>query len=788
MLSTLDKKLLADLGRLRGQVVTIALVIACGIASYVVLHGNSRALQRAQAAFYEAQRFGDVFAWLERAPRSLLGRVETIPGVERVSARVQKPATLLLPEEPLPIPGEVVGIPGRDAAGLNALALRDGRLPEPGQTSEAVLLAGFADARGIGPGALLPTVVNGERRELRVVGLALSPEYVMAIAPGELSADPARVFVAFMNQDAVAAAFDMVGAFNQLSLALAPGADEDQVKASLDRLLSPYGGLGAKSRARQMSHYMLTAELEQLRGMSTLLPMIFLAVAALLVNVVLARLVQLQQPELATLKAVGYTSFEVSLHLLKLVLVVAGLGALIGLSFGAWFGGKLTGVYDAYFKFPNLRFQLSVADAAVVVGISWLAAALGAFSVVRRVARLPPAEAMRPPTPPRYRRALPDRIGLGRLIGPSLQMVVRELWRRPLRLLGSVLAIGAGTGLSVVGAFYYDGVEALLQTQFETVMREDVAVSLASPLPSRAARELEHLPGVLRAEGLRNVPVRFRHAHHAREGVLIGYPPSSDMRTLRDQLGREVALPADGVVLTDKLAEILEVRVGDTVTLDILEGQRGSVSVHVSGLVSESFGLQGHMRSPALHELLHQESQVSLVLLQTDPRYDGEIDARLKAVPAVASVTRRAELLQAFRSQSASMILVAAGIITLFAGIITVGVVYNNARIALAVRARDLASLRVLGFTRGEVSSVLLGEIAIQVLLALPLGLLAGRVLVHALTQMADPETYRLPLLLTPRSYAFAVLVTLLAAATSALLVRRRVDRLDLIAVLKTRD
>jgi putative ABC transport system permease protein len=319
-------------------------------------------------------------------------------------------------------------------------------------------------------------------------------------------------------------------------------------------------------------------------------------------------------------------------------------------------------------------------------------------------------------------------------------------------------------------------------------MREDAAVGFASPLPARATRELAHLPGVLGAEGLRGVPVRFRSAHHSREGQLMGYPEQAQMRTLRDSYGNPVALPAAGLVLTDKLAEILELSVGDTLLIDILEGERGTRTASVSGLVSESFGLQGHMRYDALHDLLGQEPKVSQVLLRTDPKLDGLIDERLKEMPAVLSVTRRANLLEDFRAQSAGMILASAAIIALFAAVITVGVVYNNARMALSMRARDLASLRVLGFTRAEVSSVLLGEIAIQVLLAVPLGLLLGRSLVQALTQMADPETYRIPLLLTPKTYAFAALVTLLAALMSALLVRRRVDRLDLISVLKTRE
>jgi hypothetical protein len=322
-------------------------------------------------------------------------------------------------------------------------------------------------------------------------------------------------------------------------------------------------------------------------------------------------------------------------------------------------------LYSRYFKFAELTFQLDGRDTALAVAISILAAAAGAFGSVRRATAMPPAEAMRPPSPARYRASILDRLGLRRLVGPVGHMIVRELERRPLRTLLSSLSIAAATALTVIGGWYYDGVEVLFTSQFHETMREDAAVTFLKPRPARAVREIAHIPGVLAAEGLRLVPVRFRAGHHQRDGVLWGYPEETEMRRPRDAYGRSIALPPSSVVLT---------------------------------------------------------------------------------------------------------------------------VVYNNARVALSMRGRDLASLRVLGFTRGEISTILLGEQLVQVLAALPVGLIMGRGLVVLLARTVDPETYRLPLVLTSRSYAFAAAVTLVAAAVSALLVRRRLDQLDLVAVLKTRE
>lgn len=786
-MKALDRKLLRDLRHLGGQILTIALVVACGVASFVALRGNYASLELARTTYYERYGFAAAFASLERAPRSLLADIEAIPGVARAEGRIVE--GVLVPLEPgvRPISGRVVSVPPHGAS-LNRVDLRQGRLLEPGRNDEILLLEGFALARGIEPGHRLPIVLNGRRREMRVVGLVASPEYVFAVAPGDLAADPTRFAVMWMGDEAVAAAFAMEGAFNDVAVTLQPGASERAVLHELDLRLEPYGGLGAYPRARQPSNYMVSGELTQLRSMSSVVPAIFLAVAALLLNLVLSRLVLLQRGEIAALKALGYHSGEIGLHFAKLVVLIALAGAGLGAAAGAWLGAAMTELYQHYFKFPNLEFRFDLSSAIGSLLVTLLASGIGTFAAVRGVLRLAPAEAMQAPPPARYTRSWLDRLELGRLVGTAPQMVLRELRRRPLRTLLSSVAIASSVGLTVVGGFYYDATEELVRTQFFDVMREDVTVTLTGPRPERAVRELGHLPGVLRAEGRRELPVRFRAGHRFRDGVVIGYPEDAELRALRDKNGRAVSIPPGGLVLTDKLAELLGLEVGDRLTLELREGSRAHEEVTLSGLVDESFGLQGHMHLTALSQLVRQEPLVSSVLLQVDPAHSRELHRRLTDLPAVAAVGSRDELLQRFREQSAGMILVFTLIITFFAVTITFGVVYNNARVALSQRSRDLASLRVLGFTRAEVSAMLLGEMGVQVLLAIPLGLFFGRGLVWALGTTMDPETYRLPLLVTVRSYAFATLVTLIASLLSALVVRRKLDSLDLIAVLKTRE
>jgi putative ABC transport system permease protein len=319
-------------------------------------------------------------------------------------------------------------------------------------------------------------------------------------------------------------------------------------------------------------------------------------------------------------------------------------------------------------------------------------------------------------------------------------------------------------------------------------MREDLSVAFVEPRPERAVREISHVPGVLYAEGLRIVPVRFRAGSRYRDAALFGYPDRAELRRLLERDGHEVALPSHGIMLTRKLAEVLDVRVGDPVELEIREGDRATRSVPVTALVDESFGLQGHMRLPQLRSLLREEPMVSEVLLRIDPSAYADVQRRLKELPAVASVTRRDNVSQQFQEQSGDMMTTFTVILTLFAAIIAIGVVYNNARIALSMRERDLASLRVLGFTRAEISAILLGELSVQLIVAIPLGLAFGTLLAHAMMNNVDAETYRFSVTISARTYTFATVVALASGVVSALLVRRKLDKLDLIGVLKTRE
>jgi len=784
----LDRKLLRDLWEMKGQSVAIASVIAAGVSMFVMYLSNFDSLQRTRSAFYETARFADVFASLKRAPSSLDSRIAAIPGVARLATRVVADVTLDIPSMAEPASGRLISVPGRERPLLNDVYLRRGRWIDPSRPDEVLASELFTEAHGFFPGDRVAAVINGRRRTLTIVGIALSPEYVYAIRPGEMVPDRRQFGIFWMDDDALASGFDMKGGFNDVALTLERGASSADVIGRLDRLLEPYGGRGAIPRSLQVSEWTLSNELQQLQMFGFLIPVIFLGVAAFILNVALTRALALQRQQIAALKALGYFNREIAWHYIKWALVIAGVGATAGVGIGAWLGSGMADIYNQFFRFPLLDYRLSAGVASASLVGSLAVAALGAQSAVRRAVRLPPAEAMRPEPPARYAPSILE--GFWRSIRPTIvtRMVLRNLERRPGRTLVSIIGVAFGVATLFIGLAFIDVMQVLISQQFDVVMRQDATLSLVEPRSGQAIYAIERLPGVMDAEPMRSVPVRLRVANRSRTLAVTGLVSDPRLNRIVDRDGRSLPLPSHGLVLSAVLARILEVEPGGQVRVEVLEGARPVRDVPVTALVDDSMGLQAYMQIDAVHQLMREGRVVSGVAVTLDPAAVSQFYAAVKASPSVAAVSLRQVMLQNFRTTMAQNMNLQIFFNVLFAGIIAFGVVYNAARVSLSERERDLASLRVLGFTRAEISLILLGELAFLTLAALPLGALIGYGLGQLIMVAFNNELYRLSFSVSAATVAQSFLIVIAAAGISGFVVRRRLDRLDLVAVLKTRE
>jgi putative ABC transport system permease protein len=783
----LHRKLVRDLIAARGQVVSTALVVAAGIAAYLALMGTYQALRASQETYYERRGFPHLFASVRRAPESVADRVRAIEDVAQVQTRLAFAARFDLVGLPEPAAGRVVSLPADDEPGLPELHLLRGRLPVADRPGEAVVLESFATAHGVAIGDDLPAIAEGRQLALRVVGVALSPEYVVPVAASGLY-QPGRFCVAWLRREQLERDLGMDGQLTELTLRLRPGADEAEVIAAVDRVLAPWGTPGAHGRADQASHRALDGELSQLEGLALRVPLIFLAVEAFLLAIVLGRLVGVQREQIAALKAVGYGRGAIGRHYLGFAGVILGLGAVLGVVLGTWGGAAFTRMYLTFFHVPTVEPAVTVPSVAAAVGVSALAALVGAGRAVRRAVRLPPAEAMRPPVPARYRVGVLSRLGVPRLLTHTGRMVVRELERRPGRALASSAGIAMAIALLVVGRFQYDALDWFLGNDLGRGMPADAVVGFARAVDASAVAELRRIPGVLDAEAVCDVPVRMRAGHRDRSAVLRGTGAPARLRRLVQLDGSFAEVPADGIAFGSALAEALGVGVGDRVHIERLDGDHRHVEVRVAALVDDLAGRFAYGRDRTIERLFDQGPTATSAFVRLDAGRVDEVQRRLRESPLVLAVTTRREMIDVFLATTGSYSGVFTLLVVVFATILAVGIVYGNARVALSERARDLATLRVLGFRRDEVAGVLLGELAVHVAVAIPLGMAGGYLLARAVMSTMDPELYRLPLVIYPRTYAFAVMTVLGAALACAYLVRRRLDRIDFIAALKARD
>jgi putative ABC transport system permease protein len=573
-LRALDRKLLRDLRYAWGQVVAVILVMACGVAAYVMAVNTLGSLQRSQQAYYDRYRFAQVFVHLKRAPNSLRPRLAALAGVAGLQTRIVQHATLDVPGMAEPAVGRLISIPDRPAPGLNGLYLRAGRYIEPGRTGEVLVSEGFAAGHRLQPGDSLTAILNGRKQPLRIVGIALSPEYVYQIREGDLLPDDRCFAILWMGQTDLAAAFDLQGAFNDVALTLMHGASEPEVIRQLDRLTARYGGLGAYGRADQPSHEFVENEMNELRGMARVVPAIFLAVAAFLLNVILSRLVGIQREQIATLKAFGYTRREIAWHYLKFVLLIVLAGTLLGTAVGAWLGSNVTALYGRFFHFPVFTFTLDPRVIAEALAVTGSAAIVGTLGAVRRAVVLPPAEAMRPEPPARFRQSLLERLRLGRWVPIAARMMFRYIERRPIKTALTMLGIALAAAVVVLGSFSLDAINHALEAQFFVAQRQDVTVGFTEPASADTLHSLEHLPGVRRCEPVRLVPARLRVGHRSRRVAVTGLLPGARLLQIMDIQARPVPLPPEGLVLSKKLAELLAAQVGAPLTLEILEADR----------------------------------------------------------------------------------------------------------------------------------------------------------------------------------------------------------------------
>jgi len=775
-----------DLARMWAQALAIAMVVGAGVGMYVMSEGMLRSLTETRDAYYERYAFGDVFANLKRAPEGVIGQIKSIPGVRTAESRISKMATLDMPGLLEPAQKRIISYPQSGHPSINRLHLVSGNWFSPNRTEDVLVAEAFANAHNLHPGGSINALINGKKRKFKIAGIVLSPEFIYTLPPGAMFPDDKRFAIMWMSRPSLSAIFNMEGVFNDAVVKIDPGAQVNDVISKIDAVLDPYGGIGAVGRDRQISDWFLKGEMDQLKTMGRIGPPIFFAVAIYLLNTVISRWIELERGEIGLLKAFGYSSFQVAAHYIKFVMAITTLGVIIGCGAGTWMGLGLASLYGEFFHFPFLFFSFDFSVYIIAAGLSYLAAFLGTISAVRRAARLSPAQAMVPQPPTVYRRGKSESLIKGAL-GPT-RMIVRHILRWPLRSVLTSFGIGFGVCVMVSVLFFQDAMDYMIDTQFTVIERQDASVTFIDVKSVDILENIKSLPGVMAAEPFRYVPVILKFKSNERRMSIKATAPGGRLNRVLDEKMNTATLPKEGIVLSKKLSEMLDVGLGDIITAEIQEGEKPTLNLAVVMVTETLIDSAAYMDIRSINRALKESNNISGAYVKMDKKYEPEFYSALKNIPSVAQVAVKETMIQAFRDTMEKNLNIMIFFNTIFASVIAVGVVYNAARISLSERARELASLRVLGFTRGEASYILLGELAVLMAVALPIGSLLGYGLAWIWASSLDTDLYRMPLIVSSATFAKAILVVITAGVATAIVTHRQIINLDLIEALKTRE
>jgi putative ABC transport system permease protein len=789
----LDRKLMRDLIGARATLLSVLLVVVIGVACFVGLATSYVSLEHARREYYAQCRMADFSIELKKLPLGELQAVLDEPGVIEVRPRITFDTTLDVPNVPKPVRGRLVSLPDDPGVMINGVMLRRGGWFTPHRPNEVIVSEAFARARSIHPGQTIHAIMNNRRQDLFVIGTAISSEFVYLISPGGIAPDPDNYGVIYIKHSFAEEAFDFDGACNQVVGLLTPEARERPglVLDRIERRLEDYGVFSTTPRSRQVSHSFLRDEINGLRVSSMLTPMIFLTVAALILNILMTRLAEQQRVALGTLKALGYTDRALTWHYLKFGVIVGVIGGVLGMAGGMGVTKGMLAMYTMFFEFPHLGLRpvplIFIAALAISVGFSILGALRGARTVIR----LSPAEAMRA-QPPATACATPiERYArLWRRLGFRWRTVARTIWRNRWRTAIGMFSSALGCALILMAFNFYGSIGEIINFQFDEVLKSDMDLTFKEHRDIGALYEIQRLPGVEHAEPLLFVACEIEHGHASRRSAITGVARGATLTEPRDTSGRPIAIPETGLVMSRRLANILHVRPGRSVTVTPVQGRREPFEVPITRITDSYLGMTTYADMAYLNHVIGEEDAMSSAQLVVRDGLEHRLALyrALKSMPMLLAISDNDETKQSIVKTLLEPTRGTIAVLIMLAGAIYFGSILTTSLVSIAERKREIATFRVMGFEARDIGSIFLRESLVVNMLGALLGLPLGAGFIVLIIKLYETEMYRLPLVWSPLSFVLALCIALAFALLAHGLVQRAINRLDWREALNARE
>lgn len=791
-MNVLDRKLLREVRSSGALLLAIASIMAVGIMCFVYMRSTYHNLSLAKWRYYSQCRMADFWIELKKAPLSEVEELNKLPGITAIRPRIQFFATVDLDRVAAPLNGLVLSLPNLREPIINDIVIQSGGYFSETRDNEVIVNAAFARRHKIHPGQSIHLILNNRRQELLVVGTAISSEFVYLVAPGSIAPDPEHFGVFYLKRTFAEEVFDFGGATNQIVGQLDPvhRGRPQEILRRIETKLAPYGVATSYALNTQASNRFLSDEIRGLGLFSTIMPIVFLSVAALVLNVLMVRLIDQQRVVIGTFKALGYADARIFMHYTKFALALGLASGLIGLGLGYLMANFVISMYRMFYEFPDLENRIFPGTYAGGLGVALGCALLGSLQAARAALRLSPAEAMRPKPPVQGGAIWLERLPwLWRRLSFGWRLVLRNVFRNPLRTSVGIFATAMGAGLLVTGLILSSAINYLIGFQFQLVTRSDVDLRFKDERGLGALLEARRLPGVDRAEPTFDMSCTFINGPHSRRGAISGLMPGGRLTIPRDVEGRPIRIPTTGLAMSRKLATLLNVSAGDMISILPTKGLREELLVLVAELSDSYIGLAVYADLQYLSRLMGEEFVVNGAQLAIEPgaNVQATLFRELKQLPAIQSVNARADVIKNLEFIVATQ-RIFIGFLIVFSGTIFFSSLLNSSLIGLAERRREVATLRVLGYTEWQVGGLFLRESLVINSLGTLVGLPLGYSLAYALSRMYDTEMFRFPLVSPPKVWYGTVVMAVLFALVAHAVVQRTINRLDWLDASKTKE
>lgn len=778
----LDVRLLRMVKHSKGQFISVTTIVAVALCIYVLFSITSVNINNAVDQYYSDTSINDLVIELMRIPQAAVDDLKSIDGISDAQGRVSVDVPLQVTDKDEKVNIRVVSLP-KNGGVINKLYTIKGNKAELGEDN-VIVLEQFANARNINIDEVITPYINGRTYNLKVSGVAASSEYIY-LMENEQSLLPAldKFGVVYVTESFAQSVFGYRGSYNEVLIKLREQKNIEDIIDIVEKRLDKYGLKRITKLEDQLSNNVLTQKVDGIQMMSSILPVMFLMVAAIIISIMLSRIVSNDRMAIGVLKALGYSNFNILFHYTKYALSIGLAGSVTGIAGGVLLSKPMSEVFVSYFNIPlsGIKLQHSYIVNAILL-TSLFCIGSGLFGA-RGVIKIMPADSMRPEAPKSGKRILMERITfLWRHIPFSWKMVIRNILRNKRRFSFLVLGLALAYGINVVPLYMMNTMVSMFELQFGEYQKMDYTINFVRPLHEGVITDLSHLIKSGRIEPRLEYPFELVNGWRKNTVGIIGVPQQTAFYKFVDKDSNVVKLPNNGIFITEAVAKSLNVKEGETIIVKSFLPGKEDVSLQVAGIVKQYLGANAYMNIEEMRALLLERQMITGVSVASKDN----LKEKLKDVRNISTVSSVGDMKQSFVEYLDTMNL-AIGLYMLFGGILGFALIYNATIISISERKMEFASLRIMGFEKKDVYGMISKENLIMALIAIIVGVPLGLGMINGMADSFSSEMITFPVIFSPKFFIQAAAATIIFAIVAQLATLRKIYNLNFIDALKSR-